>query len=137
MMNSSLLLVDNQQALEMMMKNATSNHTVENATKNGFAEEFMPMSTEDMFFILNARLFIYGYVVLPLALVGLALNLFTILVLMHPKMRYFSTNAYLTTLSMANIICLINFVFLYSLRYLLAYDLHYVTFFFHLHLNNY
>lgn len=87
-----------------------------------------PLSPEDKLFILNMRLVIYGYVVLPLSLIGLALNSFTILVLMHPKMRYFSTNAYLTTLSLANIFCLILFVVMYSLRYLLAYDLFKVLF---------
>lgn len=86
------------------------------------------LSRNEMIFILDIRLYVYGYVMLPLALVGLALNSFTILVLMHPKMRYFSTNAYLTTLSVSNIFCLINFLFLYSLRYLLAYELFKVDF---------
>lgn len=80
------------------------------------------LSYEDKLFILNLRYYIYGFVVLPLSIIGLGLNSFTILVLMHPKMRYFSTNAYLTTLSLANIFCLINFLFLYSIRYLVAYD---------------
>lgn len=87
------------------------------------------LSRNEMIFILDIRLYVYGYVMLPLALVGLALNSFTILVLMHPKMRYFSTNAYLTTLSVSNIFCLINFLFLYSLRYLLAYELFKVEFY--------
>lgn len=86
------------------------------------------LTPDDKLFILNLRLVVYGYIMLPLALIGLALNSFTILVLMHPKMRYFSTNAYLTTLSLANIICLILFVVMYSLRYLLAYDLFKVSF---------
>lgn len=86
------------------------------------------LSRNEMIYILDIRLYVYGYVMLPLALVGLALNSFTILVLMHPKMRYFSTNAYLSTLSVSNIFCLINFLFLYSLRYLLAYELFKVEF---------
>jgi hypothetical protein len=74
------------------------------------------LTKEEQLLIVNIRLIIYGYMLLPLTLVGLALNGFTIVVLLHPKMRNFSTNAYLTALSIANIVCLINFIFLYSFR---------------------
>jgi hypothetical protein len=78
------------------------------------------LSDQDKIFILNTKLIVYGWMMLPLAIIGLLLNGFTILVLLHPRMRNFSTNAYLTALSIANIICLINFIFLYSLRYILS-----------------
>ena len=75
--------------------------------------------------ILDIRLYVFGGVLLPMAIIGIILNAFTILVLLHPRMRN-STNIYLTALSLANIVCLINFIFLYSLRYLISYKL-YVT----------
>jgi len=78
------------------------------------------LTKEEQLLIVNIRLIIYGYMLLPLTLIGLALNGFTIVVLLHPKMRNFSTNAYLTALSIANIVCLINFIFLYSFRYILS-----------------
>ena len=74
----------------------------------------------DDLMILDLRLFVYGGLLLPMAIAGLILNAFTIVVLLHPRMRN-STNVYLTALSMVNIVCLLNFIFLYSLRYLLSY----------------
>lgn len=70
--------------------------------------------------ILDIRLFVFGGALLPMALIGIILNAFAILVLLHPRMRN-STNVYLTALSLTNIVCLLNFIFLYSLRYLLSY----------------
>jgi hypothetical protein len=69
--------------------------------------------------ILNIRLIIFGYVMLPLAICGVLLNGFTIVVLLHPRMRVSSTNAYLTALSIANIVCLFDAIFQYSIRYLM------------------
>lgn len=74
----------------------------------------------DHLLILDIRLYVFAGVLLPMAIIGLILNSFTILVLLHPRMRN-STNMYLTALSLANIICLINFIFLYSFRYLFSY----------------
>nr|QVK45809.1 G protein-coupled receptor [Proales similis] len=95
-----------------------NNGTVFNSTGAGQASG--PLTREDQLLIIDIRLFVYGYTFLPLAIIGLALNGFTILVLLHPKMRNFSTNAYLTALSIANIVCLVNFFFLYSIRYMLS-----------------
>ena len=77
----------------------------------------------EQMFILNTRVFVYGYLLFPLAVIGVILNSFTILVLLHPRLRSFSTNAYLTALSLANIVCLANFIFLYSLRYIISYKM--------------
>lgn len=76
---------------------------------------------KDLLDILDVRFLVYC-LILPLALLGIILNGFTMLVLLHPRMRSFSTNAYLTTLSFANIGCLVSFLFMHSLRYLLSYD---------------
>lgn len=70
--------------------------------------------------ILDIRLYVFGGALLPMAIIGIILNSFTILVLLHPRMRN-STNVYLTALSLTNVVCLLNFIFLYSLRYLLSY----------------
>ena len=79
----------------------------------------MNLSLDDQLAIVNTRIFIYSYLLLPACIIGLILNIFTIIVLIDPKMRS-STNVYLTALSMANIICLINFIFLYSVRYIIS-----------------
>ena len=79
----------------------------------------MELTNEDELVILNTRIFVYSYMLLPACLIGLLLNVFTIVVLMHRKMHS-STNVYLTALSVANIICLINFIFLYSVRYIVS-----------------
>ena len=80
------------------------------------------LTTEDSdhLLILDIRLYVFVFVLLPMAVIGLLLNSFTILVLLHPRMRN-STNIYLTALSIANIVCLFNFIFLYSFRYLFSY----------------
>lgn len=72
--------------------------------------------------ILNIKFIVYVGLVLPLATVGLILNSFTIAVLLHPRMRN-STNAYLTALSLANIFCLLFFIIMYSLRFMLSFDI--------------
>jgi hypothetical protein len=92
--------------------------TAVGSTNRTFVQE--ALTKEEQLLIVNIRLIIYGYMLLPLTLIGLGLNGFTIVVLLHPKMRNFSTNAYLTALSIANIVCLINFIFLYSFRYILS-----------------
>jgi hypothetical protein len=79
------------------------------------------LTIDEQLLIVKIRLIVYAYLLLPTAIIGLALNGFTIVVLLHPKMRN-STNSYLTALSIANIICLINFIFLFSLRYMLSND---------------
>jgi hypothetical protein len=94
-----------------------------NMTNVTVARAAVELTTEDQMVVLNTRLFVYGYLLFPLCVLGVILNGFTILVLLHPRMRSFSTNAYLTTLSLANIVCLINFIFLYSLRYILSYQM--------------
>jgi hypothetical protein len=76
-----------------------------------------PLTIQDKLLIVKFRLIVYTYMVSPIAVIGIALNGFTVLVLLHPKLRNYSTNAYLTALSIANIVCLINFLFLYSFRY--------------------
>lgn len=88
-----------------------------------FPETNPNLTTQDRehLFILDIRLYAFGGILLPMGIVGIALNSFTILVLLHPRMRN-STNVYLMALSMANIVCLLNFIFLYSLRYLLSYQ---------------
>lgn len=75
------------------------------------------LTIDDKLLIVKIRLIVYAYIVSPIAVLGIALNSFTVLVLLHPKLRNQSTNAYLTALSIANIVCLINFLFLYSFRY--------------------
>lgn len=80
------------------------------------------LTDQEKILIVDIRLFVYGWIVLPIALIGLILNGFTVIVLLHPRMRNFSTNVYLTTLSIANMVCLLNFIFLYSLRYLVSYE---------------
>lgn len=75
----------------------------------------------DHLMILDIRLYVFGGILLPMALIGLAFNSFTILVLLHPRMRN-STNVYLTALATANIVCLLNFILLYSFRYLFSYN---------------
>jgi hypothetical protein len=77
---------------------------------------------EDQTSIIKIRWIIFGWILLPMAMIGVALNSFNIVVLLHPKMRIFSTNAYLTALSLANIISLFNSIFLYSIRYILSYE---------------
>lgn len=72
--------------------------------------------------ILNIKFIVYVALVLPLAIIGLILNGFTIAVLMHPRMRN-STNAYLTALSVANIFCLLFFIIMYSLRFMISFDM--------------
>ncbi|CAF0937540.1 unnamed protein product [Brachionus calyciflorus] len=94
-----------------MMANTTSNYS-----------KILDLTDEEKLLIVNIRLYVYGWIVLPIAIIGLILNGFTIIVLLHPKMRNFSTNVYLTTLSIANMACLLNFIFLYSLRYLVSYE---------------
>ena len=79
----------------------------------------MNLSVDDELAIVNTRIFVYSYMLLPACIIGLVLNVFTIIVLLNPKMRS-STNFYLTALSAANIICLINFIFLYSVRYIIS-----------------
>jgi hypothetical protein len=100
------------------MENFTNITNITSASKSA-----VELTTEEQMVVLNARLFVYGYLLFPLCVLGVILNGFTILVLLHPRMRSFSTNAYLTTLSLANIVCLINFIFLYSLRYILSYQM--------------
>jgi hypothetical protein len=75
------------------------------------------LTIDDKLLIVKIRLIVYAYIVSPIAVIGIALNSFTVLVLLHPKLKNQSTNAYLTALSIANIVCLINFLFLYSFRY--------------------
>ena len=72
--------------------------------------------------ILNIKFIVYVALVLPLATIGLILNGFTIAVLMHPRMRN-STNAYLTALSVATIFCLLFFIIMYSLRFMISFDM--------------
>jgi hypothetical protein len=79
----------------------------------------MNFSYHDERVIVNTRIFVYSYMLLPACITGLILNLFTIVVLMNPKMRS-STNVYLTALSAANMICLINFILLNSVRYIIS-----------------
>ena len=79
----------------------------------------MDLSADDELAILRMRIFVYSYMLFPACLVGIALNIFTIIVLAHRKMHS-ATNVYLTALSLANTICLIHFVFLYSIRYIIS-----------------
>ena len=75
---------------------------------------------QDHLLILDIRLYVFAGLMLPMTIVGVILNAFTILVLLHPRMRN-STNFYLTALSIANIFCLLVWMFLYSFRYLFSY----------------
>ncbi len=79
----------------------------------------MNLSVEDERVIVNTRIFVYSYLLLPACVIGLILNLFTIVVLLNPKLRS-STNFYLTALSASNMICLVNFIFLNSVRYIIS-----------------
>jgi hypothetical protein len=101
-----------------MEDNLTNVTNISHVGKSGAPDM---LTSDDQMTILNARLIVYGYLLFPLCVLGVILNGFTILVLLHPRMRAFSTNAYLTTLSLANIVVLINFLFLYSLRYTISY----------------
>lgn len=97
--------------------------SITNDSASNFSVAKIPrddLTREEQLEIVNIRLIIYAFIVLPLAVIGIVLNGFTIVVLLHPRMRNFSTNAYLTALSIANIFCLINFIFFYSLRYILS-----------------
>ena len=96
---------------------ATVTSSSSSTTRNVVVDD---LSIDDKLLIVHIRLIIYAYLVMPIAIGGIALNGFTCVVLLHPKMRYFSTNAYLTALSISNIVCLINFLFLYSFRYMLS-----------------
>jgi neuromedin U receptor 2 len=93
-----------------------SNHTIANETLS------TALTPEDMFSIIKLRYIVYGFICLPISVIGVLLNSLTIIILLHPRMRNFSTNIYLTALSVANIVCLINYIFLYSLRYLISYE---------------
>jgi hypothetical protein len=93
-----------------------SNQTIANET---LSTELTP---EDMLSIIKLRYIVYGFICLPISVIGVLLNSLTIIILLHPRMRNFSTNIYLTALSVANIVCLINYIFLYSLRYLISYE---------------
>lgn len=79
------------------------------------------LTYEDSILILKLRHIVFGWILLPIALIGLVLNSFTIVVLLHNRMKNFSTNMYLTALSIANIVCLMNYIFLYSFRYIISY----------------
>jgi hypothetical protein len=74
--------------------------------------------------IISTRVTIYGIVMLPVSIVGLLLNIFTVVVLLHPRLRNFSTNAYLTALSISNVVCLFYFITSYSIRYLMLDMIH-------------
>lgn len=76
---------------------------------------------EDQLQIISIRLAVYGWLCLPIAIIGILLNCFSIYILLHPKMKSISTNIYLTALSLSNIICLLNYIIFYSLRYLISY----------------
>ena len=93
-------------------------NTSQNASQT-IIDEF---TLNDELIIILLRHIVYGWICLPISIVGLILNGFTIMVLLHPRMRTFSTNIYLTALSIANIVCLINYMFLYSIRYIISYD---------------
>ena len=84
--------------------------------------EIDALTSDEILSIIQLRYIIYGWICLPISIIGLVLNSFTIIVLLHSRMRNFSTNIYLTALSIANIVCLINYIFLYSLRYLISYS---------------
>lgn len=120
------LLINNQSAIEkttLSMVTTGSQIVLNSSTINNQPSSISGgLSHQDKLLIVDIRLFVYGWVVLPVAIIGLVLNSFTILVLLHPRMRNFSTNAYLTTLSLANIVCLINFILLYSIRYIVSYE---------------
>jgi hypothetical protein len=79
-------------------------------------------SDQEDLLILNIKFIVYVGFLLPLSIIGLILNSFTIVVLLHPRMRN-STNAYLTALSIANIFCLIFFIIMYSLRFMLSFEM--------------
>ena len=83
---------------------------------------YLNASDQEDLDILNIKFIVYAGFMLPLSLIGLVLNGFTIAVLMHPRMRN-STNAYLTALSLANIFCLLFFIIMYSLRFMLSFDM--------------
>ena len=89
---------------------------------NNNTESPAALTPDEMFSIIKLRYTVYGWICLPVSVIGLVLNSFTIIILLHPRMRNFSTNIYLTALSAANIVCLINYIFLYSLRYLISYE---------------
>ena len=80
------------------------------------------LTPEDKLSIIRSRYIVYGFICLPVSVIGVILNTLTIIILLHPRMRNFSTNIYLTALSVANIVCLINYIFLYSIRYLISYE---------------
>jgi hypothetical protein len=80
------------------------------------------LSYDDQHLVITFRYILYGWIGFPIAVTGLFLNGFTIAVLLNSKMRSFSTNIYLTALSIANVVVLINFIFLYSLRYIISYN---------------
>jgi hypothetical protein len=79
-------------------------------------------SDQEDLLILNIKFIVYVGFLLPLSIIGLILNSFTIVVLLHPRMRN-STNAYLTALSIANIFCLIFFIIMYALRFMLSFEI--------------
>lgn len=79
-------------------------------------------SDQEDLLILNIKFIVYVGFLLPLSIIGLILNSFTIVVLLHPRMRN-STNAYLTALSIANIFCLIFFIIMYALRFMLSFEM--------------
>jgi hypothetical protein len=96
--------------------NSTLNNVL-NATENLGVHK---LTYQDELLIIKLRYIVFGYIFLPISIVGLILNGFTITVLLHARMKSFSTNIYLIALSIANIVCLINYIFLYSIRYLIS-----------------
>ena len=98
----------------MIFYNSTTNIVLINESKLSQLNENL--------LLLKIRLVVFGYVMLPMLIIGILLNGFTILVLLHPRMKN-STNVYLTGLSIANILCLINFVIFYSFRYIFSYEI--------------
>jgi hypothetical protein len=96
------------------------NSSLYNPTNQSQSLAIQKLTYHDELLIIRLRYVFFGYIFLPISVIGLILNGFTITVLLHPRMKSFSTNIYLIALSIANIVCLINYIFLYSIRYLIS-----------------